>query len=169
MADNTNEALKALKRFVNDQHTVTVLAASVVSVDEDALTCDVSDGEDTELYDVRLRAAIDGSDQGPVMIPAVGSPVLIGNIGNSPNSYFVISYTAVSKVAFLIGTSKIEMAADGIAIERNAQSLKDALNSLLDAIKTITVTCASPGTPSTVPINVAAFDAVKTQINQILK
>lgn len=169
MADSRNDVVQAFKRLIQDQHTATVLTATVTSVDEHALTCDVSDGDETELFNVRLRAAIDGSEQGPVVIPAVGSAVLVGNIGNSPNGYFVMSYTDVSKVVFLVDTTRFEMTNAGVLIERNNQTLRAALDALVDAIKTITVTCASPGTPSSVPVNLAAFDAVKTQIAQILK
>lgn len=169
MADAKNDMVQALKRLVQDQYTATVLTATVTAVDEEALTCDVSDGDETELFNVRLRAAIDGSEQGPVMIPEVGSAVLIGNIGNSPNGYFIMSFTAVSKVLYLVDTTRFEMTTTGVLIERNNQTLRAVLDALVDTIKLITVTCAAPGTPSTVPINAAAFDAVKAQIAQILK
>lgn len=45
--------------------------------------------------------------------------------------------------------------------------LVDVLGNLCDAISAITVTCSAPGSASTVPINAAAFAAIKATLNQI--
>lgn len=67
------------------------------------------------------------------------------------------------------GTTTVAIGAAGVTIERGGDSLGDALGALIDAIKLITVTCASPGSPSTTPINFAAFDAVAVRLNNILE
>jgi hypothetical protein len=157
----------------------------VTAVHEPEGTCDVVDTDNIELFEIRLRAAQDGDDNGMTIVPAVNSQVLIGNVGNSPNTWVVIATTVAQKVIAKVdgatvtiaggsvtiekGTSKLEVDAEGTLIERNAQSLKAALGALIDQIKLITVTCAAPGAPSTPPVNFAAFDIVKTQINSILK
>lgn len=46
--------------------------------------------------------------------------------------------------------------------------LKTTLENLIDAISAITVTCTAPGNPSSVPINVAAFTLIKTNLATIL-
>jgi len=48
------------------------------------------------------------------------------------------------------------------------ETLKSILESLIDAISLITVTCAAPGNPSSVPINVASFTLIKSQLITIL-
>lgn len=67
------------------------------------------------------------------------------------------------------GLTKLQVESDGVLIERNAQTLKAAIDALIDQVKLITVTCAAPGSPSTPPLNLAAFDVVKAQIDSILK
>lgn len=169
MADPKNELQEALHRFVKDRQVLSTFPAQVKAVNETDYTCDVVDSDELEIYDVRLRATVDGVETGAILVPKVGSWVIVANVGNSEGEYVVIASSELTKVVLQVGTANMEIAADGIQIERNAQNLKEVLNILLDAIKAITVTCASPGMPSTIPVNFAAFDAVKTQINQILK
>lgn len=185
MSDIKQEVIKALNRFVKDRNYMAIQPATVTAVNETDGTCDVRDIDGIELFDIRLRAAQDGDNNGLTVIPALDSQVLIGNVGNSPNSWVVISTTISQKVIAKVdeviltiegglliiekGTSKFEIGSDGTLIERNSQSLKAALDALIDQVKLITVTCAAPGSPSTPPLNFAAFDLIKTQIGQILK
>ena len=48
------------------------------------------------------------------------------------------------------------------------ETLKTTLESLIDAITTLTVTCAAPGNPSSKPINAAVFTAIKNNLSTIL-
>src|SRR5690349_8364794 len=150
MADTTNEMSQALKEFMDKRTRITVIPATVKSVNEAELTIDVEDPEGHEIFDVRLRAALDGIADGWILIPEVRSPVLIALIGNSPSEYFVVATTAVTKILGKIdnstwtidatalkmqrSTTKMEVAADGILIERNAQSLKTQLQLLIDQV-----------------------------------
>jgi hypothetical protein len=185
MSDPKEEFQSSLHRFVQNRQTVTIFPAQVKSVNESVLTCDVEDSDELEIFDVRLRATVDGSDDGFVLVPAVGSWVLIGNIGNSPGEYAVLVASEITKAAFKTGQSTwfvdagkitaqrgltvVSVENDGVLIERNAINLKTQIGLLIEQIKLITVTCAAPGAPSTPPINFAAFDAIKIQIDQILK
>lgn len=185
MSDPKEELKNAMHRFVQNRQTVTVFPAQVRSVNESDLTCDVEGPDELELYDVRLRATVDGNDDGFVLVPDIGSWVLVANIGNSQGDYSVLATSETTKAAFKIGQSTwlidsdtitaqrgqtaVKVENDGISIERNAQSLKAALDALIEQIKVITVTCAAPGAPSSPPLNLAAFDVIKAQIGQILK
>ena len=42
------------------------------------------------------------------------------------------------------------------------ESICDQLINLCDGLAALTVTCSAPGSPSTLPINAAAFTAIKT-------
>lgn len=59
--------------------------------------------------------------------------------------------------------------AAAITIKNDMQSLKSLIDNLITAIKAITVTCASPGSQSGVPLNAASFDLLKTQFGLLLK
>lgn len=79
-----------------------------------------------------------------------------------------IKWDTSGKLIVTKSTTIVEIGASGVTIEKGGDSLADALGALIDAIKLITVTCASPGSPSTTPINFAAFDAVAVRLNNIL-
>lgn len=75
----------------------------VKSVDEEKLTCVVTLLDQTEIMDVRLKAAVDEVTEGLVQIPAVGSSVLVALIGNKIENRFVMLYSNVVKVSFYGG------------------------------------------------------------------
>lgn len=167
--DAANEIGEALRRFMKTDQVTTVIAAQVKTLNEGDATVDVVDSEDNEIFDVRLRAAVDNSTNGLTLYPAVDSWVLIANLGGSVSEWAVIATTEVDKVVIKTDTSTIEMAADGVKIARGLENLKSVLDDMLAAIKLITVTCAAPGSPSTTPLNFAAFDLLETRINNLLK
>ena len=102
MSDTKEEVQIALGAFVSKRQTVTVFPAQIKSVDATGLTCDVIGSDDIEYYEVRLRATVDGNDDGFVLIPAVDSWVLIGNIGNSSDEYVVLATSNTDKASFKI-------------------------------------------------------------------
>lgn len=55
-----------------------------------------------------------------------------------------------------------------LSIKNDVTDLKTLILALIDAISALTVTCASPGSPSSIPINIAAFTALKTQFQTLL-
>lgn len=62
----------------------------------------------------------------------------------------------------------IDAGSKKVAIKNSTADLKTLIAALIDAINLITVTCAAPGSPSTVPLNVATFTALKTQFAGLL-
>ncbi len=184
MADAKEELRNALHRFVGNRQTIAIQPATVKSVDEMSQTCDVEDADGIEIYDVRLRAAATFSDEGFLVVPEIDSAVLIGNIGNSPGEFVVLSVCKVKKVlaqtagcAWRLdeegvtvehGTTTFNVNQNGVQIERGGQSLNSVLGDLITQLKLLTVTCAFAGSPSSPPLNAAAFEAVKTNLNLIL-
>jgi hypothetical protein len=184
MSDLRQELANALDQFVKNRITMAIQPATVTAVNESEGTCDVKDVDGHELFDIRLRAAQDEDDNGLTAIPAINSQVLIGNVADSSNTWVVIATTTLQKVIAKVdgatviiaggsvaiekGTSKLMVDASGTLIERASVSLKSTLDALIDQIKLITVTCAAPGFPSTPPVNLAAFDVIKTQLDAIL-
>jgi hypothetical protein len=181
--DSTRQLQEALHRFVKDRTQAGAFPAHVKAVNSTALTCDVEGPDSLEVFDVRLRAALDGDDRGIIMLPKVGSSVLVAPLGNT--DHYVAMWSEVDSVAVAVGMdtdwsvdtdgvflsksgTKVEVAAGGVKIERGGISLKSALDELIEAVKTITVTCAAPGAPSTVPLNIAAIQAAQIKIGNIL-
>lgn len=169
MADVAEELKAALHTFVQKRQVVAVIPAKVLSVDTNGMTCNVEDSEGIEIFDVRLRSALNGDQDGFVLIPEVDSSVLIANIGASPNEFFVVSFSAVSKVTAWVDQTKFDLDATGILLQRSEQTLKTILNSLIDQIKLITVNVTAVGSPTGPPINAAAFDVIKNNIANLLR
>ena len=85
---------------------VQLVPATVQSVNEEDMTCDVELQDDTEIFDVRLKAGIDGFTDGLVQIPVVGSIVLVAMIGNTTGNRIAIAFSAVEKVIFYGGSNE---------------------------------------------------------------
>lgn len=72
--------------------------ATVKSINTENLTCVVELTDETEISDVRLKAAIDGVTDGIVQIPVVESTVLIASIGNKVSVRVIVMFSEVSEV-----------------------------------------------------------------------
>jgi histidinol-phosphate/aromatic aminotransferase/cobyric acid decarboxylase-like protein len=59
------------------------------------------------------------------------------------------------------------MTETGFTIKKSTNTLKKILDDLIDQIKLITVT--TPNGPSGTPINAAAFDPIKTSVDQLME
>ncbi|MEO0337580.1 MAG: hypothetical protein AAF242_00040 [Bacteroidota bacterium] len=162
-----NELVQGLKRLADQSSKTMIFTATILRVNEDEDTVDVVDQEGVEYFDVRLRAAIDSSQAYSVSYPKIHSSVLVGNIGLSETALFLVAANEIDKcVIDLVGT-KIVVDQDGLIVERNGISIKNVLLNLIAAIEKLTVNAA--GAPSSVPINISEFTALRTPINQIFK
>jgi hypothetical protein len=100
--------------------------ASVQEVDEEQATITALPVGGPELTDVRLRAAIDGAEDGVILFPEVGSTVLVGIIGNDPDTAFVCRCSVVQKAKLKIGDSTLEISTEGFLM--NGGSLGGLIN-----------------------------------------
>lgn len=140
-----------------------LVAAKVLSVNEDDLVCTVQMPNGDQVPQVRLRPST-GSGSGQVLIPAIGSYVFVVPIYD--HVYGVVGVTQLQSVVFEIGTAAIQLDATGAVLKNGSDDLKTVLSDLLTAIKLITVPTANG--PSGVPINSASFDAINTRLNALL-
>lgn len=167
MSDSAEQFLTALRHH-SERHKKTMLGVGVVmEINEDDYTCTVSDPTDLEYYDVRLKSVVGAESEELVIVPKMNSSVLIANIGQTETEWVVVKCNVVDKIIYKIGTLQFEMDADGYKISKSGINLKEVLDGLIDQIKLITV--PTPAGPSGVPVNAAAFDVIKSQLDQILK
>ncbi len=66
-----------------------------------------------------------------------------------------------------VSSTKIKIANGSTTLNTQLQDLSTQLENLCSAIALITVTCATPGSPSSPPINAATFSTISTQISSI--
>lgn len=163
--DQIIAGLRLLTKYNQRTRIVPALVDQVSMVDS---TCTVRDQEDNVIFDVRLRAELDGASDGLVVYPAVNSWVLIANIGGSETEWVVVACSEVEKVVVEVDTTVVEVSDAGVRIQRGGDDLKSLLADLLEAVKALTVTCAAPGSPSSVPLNLASFVVLETRLNALL-
>ena len=135
-------------------HTLThrpaiVVPGTVTSVDKTAMTCDVKpDNEGAEYVNVRLRAVVDGGQDGFVIFPKKGSNVTLLLLDE--HTALVVQYSAV----------------DTYGIRSGSESFKSILDDFLDAIGAMVFT-TNQG-PTIKLVNAPDFAAIKQRLNGLL-
>lgn len=66
-----------------------------------------------------------------------------------------------------VSQSKVKIYNGSTTLNTTMQSILTQLENLCTAISALTVTCASPGNPSSVPINVASFTTINSQLSTL--
>ncbi len=118
--------------------------AVVSSVDTDNYTIDVIYDGSVELFNVRLKAAINSNKECVVMVPKVDSDVLVGLIGNNDKALYMVQATKLTSLTGKIGETTFEITTDGVVINGGendgvfvSQSLLDEINAIKSDIRTL--------------------------------
>lgn len=93
--------------------------------------------------------------------PSVDSGGGIIKVGSSE-----IKYDSTGEVVIKNGTAEVQVTSAGVVVKNGAESLKQVISDLIDQINLITV--PTSGGPSGVPINAAAFSAIKVRLQTLL-
>ena len=176
----------------------TVFYGEVSEVNEGSRTCTVV-MEDIPYENVLLYAVENTELKGQVLIPRIGSTVLVERIAN--DRYFVVMFSEIDKVLLTIGEkTKAEISEENISIQTGDKTTVtvDAQNCLLqvgesmvkatekgltfvkggaglkktleELIDAITKLTVTTGVgPSGVPVNVADFIKIKQVLNDFLE
>ena len=197
MSERTEAIKRKIQElFTGDEQ---VFPVTIKEVNEDDFTCTVLFDDELEYTDVRLRSLVDQDKQGFCFIPAVGSMVMVGRIANSEQLYVAlfsevdkvllssgslemtidpdkVELKKGDNISFLVQEDQILMTADqsilkqtagGFTMIKSGEGLKKVLEDLIMAITQLTVPTGVG--PSGIPINVAAFQAIKTRLNNFLE
>lgn len=134
-----------------------LFVAEVTDVDEQNYSCIVKRGEGIIYRNVRLRAVVDASPEFMVLIPSVGSLVMVQKLGGS-NELAVVMHSSISKITGAIGEKfSLTVTGDGISIDADritinngdngglviVAALTDKINALVDAFNNHTHLLAS--------------------------
>lgn len=71
---------------------------------------------------------------------------------------------SVSSMKVAISTTEITVKPTGFAMTKGGESLRQMISDLLDQLVLETHTSAAPGSPTSPPLNLAAYQAIKTRI-----
>jgi hypothetical protein len=127
----TDRLRQVLVQLIRDNVPRQVTVCEVLSVDEATLTCKVKELEsDQELFQVRLNAA--STEFNTVLIPKVGSVVLVSLIGNNRQARYVTMVSECSKI-YLMGDENGALPVSIKIVER-LNLVENKVNDLLSAI-----------------------------------
>lgn len=169
-----DEIRKALGEFSSKYGPQNTMLATVKSVDEGEFTCVLQDDDNGELEytDVRLRPVLDGNES-ITIFPKSGTWALAVRLEES-EEWMVIAVGEADKVHSkveteikdVVGTTEFTIK-DGFLMKKDAETMKKIMDDLLQAIQQLTVN-TNVG-PSSVPINIATFVAIKVRVDQFFK
>lgn len=148
------------------KRNIDTFPASVKSVDVDRATCVVWDGE-LEYTDVRLSSVNDENDKKFIIVPAVGSQVLVSPIQEDILKLYVTAYGQIDALHGTIENTRFQIDKDGFSIARQNESLKKLMDDLIAAIRAM-VFQTSQG-PTTILQNDMQFEAIAQRVNNLLK
>ncbi len=174
---HAKELAEAIKNITKVNQPV--FLGIVKTVDKTKNICDV-EYNGMEIGEVRLQAIIKENTKANILYPKVNSVVLVQRFGDT-GDFFITAYSEIEELKFKIGDTKMtvkdgfhfEMTGlefeikDGFLLKKGSETLKKIFDDLFDAIEQLTVN-TNVG-PSSVPINVASFAAIKTRVDNFLK
>jgi hypothetical protein len=144
----TAQAQRAMEDFMaRARGGAAIEVATVKSVDEASNTCVVTLMNDTEIPDVRLKAAIDEVTDGIVQMPAVNSSVLVATIGGNNAMRFVIAFSQVTKIVMFGGEKGPIVIWDG-KLKPQLDKVKQVLTAFLNVATGAPITEPGNGAPS---------------------
>lgn len=181
MSDVIRRAIREIAG--SEQATSRAFTATVVEVEGEVCELLPDDGG-PPVYDARLRPVIDGAETGILMIPAADARVLA--IWLDDQTACVLAASAYDryeialenanvslesgKVVVVGQSSTVELAGDGILIQKGSETLLGLLNDLLTQLTVMAPISAAPGAPSVPnPVDVTQFNLIKTRFQTLLK
>jgi hypothetical protein len=163
--DVREEIIRGLNAFSNTRKERPLLICQVISYNENDETIDVlSIADDAQIEGVSLKVVTDTGTEGVVIVPQIGSFVIVSELQEGFLS--VLQHSKVQKVKSKIGTLEIEMDGTGISIKKGTQNIKTLFDELFDNItQSFTAIQAVIG----VPANTAQYALLKAKFAQIFK
>lgn len=161
------EIKRLLKEIVNANPALPI-TGEVIAVDGE--TCRVKISE-MELSGVRLKAAVTGSDDYIMLVPKIGSVVILLSRTGDLDDLMVIQTDQVERIEYKQnGLEVIIDSSDAkISVKNNAVSLFDLMGDLTDLLKQFQVATPAGASGTPLPPTIAALNAFEANYKQLLK
>ena len=134
--------------------TATVTAVNA----DDTVAIELGNGRTVD--DARLRAVVANGNR-VVMVPSVGSTVVVGKLENS-DEYVVLMVSEVSEIKDKIGTVELNVNNAGILMKKDDDTLKQIATLIIEAIEPIII--LEGRNP-----NLVKLAQAKTKVNNLLR
>lgn len=157
-----------------------VLKATVLEVNGDYCTVEPIDGS-PKIFRVQFRSIIKDNEIGLLIIPKVGSSVLVGIINSNDNDAFVVTYSEVESYQLTIEDISLKVDKSGVYLNGDAQKLvrgdelkkeleveKARLTSLINAITNAPIVPSDGGASFKTSIITAIAPVQKPNYGNIL-
>jgi hypothetical protein len=166
--DKYRKLHEAMKAAYGAVAVLPLINAEVTEVTGES--CTVKYGE-LELTEVRLKATINGNGDKLLMLPKVGSMVLIGSLTGDLKSLAVLRVNELEKLEYEQNGLKIGVdSTDGkLSIQNNSINLKDVFQGLTDLLKQFKVTTPSGPSTAILPDTMQAVMKFETDFKNLLK
>jgi len=123
------------------QQSIKLVECEVISVDESKRTCNVSvigGNAEYDIENVRLMATI---DDGLLIIPTVGSQILVAH--NNQNVKYICQFSEIEKVLLITGETSIEIKDGSVKFNDGSfdgfVKIKDLTDKLNDMVRLLNV------------------------------
>src|SRR5665213_3363922 len=162
--DKKEQIRYSLQELASRFGPMNTMLAQVVSVDEDALTCELV-ADEIEVYDVRLSPVLTGNES-VVLFPKVNSWVLCARIEHDED-WMIISAEQIDKYRITAGSQVFEMDGEKFMVKNSGDDLKTLLDDLFTAILAMSFTTNVGVTINLV--NAIQFQNLQTRADALLK
>lgn len=155
-------------QLATPKEVLPLLNAEVKEITGESCTV-VVDG--LELTEVRLKATINGDSDGLLLIPKVGSMVLLGSLTGDLKDLAVLSIDQMEQLQYKqSGLSVVIDSTDKkVSIENDSTSLKALFQGLADLLKQFKVTTPSGPSTALLPDTMQAVIQFETDFKKLLK
>lgn len=155
---------QAFTRLGKSKRTTSIGTVTKV---EDGI-CEVERKGLPPLLDVRLNAVQTEIENPFWIVPKVGSKVLCLEVENQPAETCIVKYTEIERIEINIGGAILKIENGKMQLKNNDADLKLLLTELLTELKTAIIQTPS-GVGNFAPNNVAKFEQINKQVNQLFK
>lgn len=136
------------------------ILGTIEDVDMDKKTCTVQPLDDQpQILEVRL-SAVESPDKGLILIPSIGSFVIVGQTAN--DQPHVLMFSEIDSLSTLFENVEYKLDENGMKLTVGNNDFKEGISDLLTALEQLTVN--TPNGVSSIPVNKAAITAAKNKI-----
>lgn len=166
--DKYAKFIETLKKGIAPDQQVLIIPAEVKQITGES--CTVLYGE-LELSEVRLKATINGSSNKLMLLPKIGSMVLVGSLSGDLKDLAVLKIDELEKVEYEQDGLNIEIdsTSNKISVRNNAISLKDLFQELADLLKQFQVFTPVGPSGNPLPTTIQKIVAFENHYQQLLK
>lgn len=143
-----------------EKSTPTFLMMEVVSIEEDTCTAKL---DNFKIDDIKLSIITGGAQKGLLIIPAIGSTILVVDTSGEMRDFAVVGFTDLDKITIQGGTN------GGMVMVNPLKSNLNALQNYIEQLQQLTVTALAPLAALDGGASVTAFRAAWKAIKSSFK